>query len=101
MRRLKLMVSPQVIVGDELSATISAEGIERAIITLSYPDNVRLEGEDQIEVALDSTPLTLSWRVLSLSEALSAMVEIKVNADGALQFGLVKVLLPNATFKHA
>ena len=91
MRRLKLLVSPLVSVGNDLVATVSAEGVDTALVYLEYPDNLRVSGQDKTEIELSGAPVTLSWKIISLSHARSAMIEVKVLSGNLYQAGIAKV----------
>ena len=96
MKKLSIFVSPFVSVGEEITVDISAVGVSSATIELSYPDNIRLSGEDELDIPLGHDSQRMAWTVLSLSEGTSGMVRVLVTSGALVQAGVVKITPDNA-----
>ena len=91
-RRLRLVVTPLVAVGHEITAVITATNVPETVLTVHAPDTVVIEGPKKEVVGAGSFQRTLHWRVTHVQHGHRSLIEFQLSAGPLVQTALCKIL---------
>jgi len=90
-RMLRLVVTPQVTVGEKIVARIECRNLGPVTVTIDPPDTVLISGERQVILGGGTGTELLEWQVAHAQKNLNTIVEIRARSGGLLQLGLCRV----------